>query len=82
MSLRADGTYRCDKCNDDVVNGGVQYAVTISGIDPDDASRQQVFHLCLPHERDDGEHYAGCRNRVLTATALAAYIDYREKGGA
>lgn len=72
MSLRPDGTYRCDRCDADIVNGGAQYAVTIAGADPDAPQYQRVLHLCLPRE-DDDTHVPGCRDRVLTATALAAY---------
>lgn len=78
MSLRPDGTYRCDKCNEDVDNGGVHAAVTIVGTDPANPGIMRgPLHLCLPRDVDKGngetEHIPGCRDSVLTARALAAY---------
>jgi hypothetical protein len=82
MSLRPDGSYRCDKCDTDVDNGGVHAAVTIIGTDPDDPGRMRVpLHLCLPRDVDTNgngqtEHVPGCRDSVLTARALAAYYEH------
>lgn len=78
MSLRPDGAYRCDKCDEDVDNGGVHAAVTIVGTDPDDPGRMRgPLHLCLPRTKDNGDgtttHVPGCRDSVLTARALAAF---------
>jgi len=81
VSLRPDGSYRCDKCDTDVDNGSVANAVTIVGVDPDDPGTMRgPLHLCLPREvpvegATDGatEHVPGCRDRVLTKTALAAF---------
>lgn len=68
MSLRADGSYCCDRCGTDVGNASVEQAAVISDLKPDDPTRPRVLHLCrvpqpgAPH---------GCARRVLGASALA-----------
>jgi hypothetical protein len=32
MSLRPDGSYRCDRCDTDVENGSVQFAAVVSDL--------------------------------------------------
>jgi len=78
VSRRPDGSNRCDRCDADVHNGGPLYAVTISGVDPDDPGAVWQLHLCLPRD-EDGTHVPGCRDRVLTRKALAAYHTSREQ---
>lgn len=67
MSLRTDGTYRCDRCGTDIGNAGVDVAATISDLVHDEHNhpipgRVRVLHLCRKN---------GCVTRVLTKRALA-----------
>ena len=81
MSLRPDGTYRCDRCDTEIGNAGPDRAVTIAGADPFNLRYQRVLHLCIDRtDIVDGEEtaIAGCRDRVLTVRALAAYHAHRE----
>lgn len=70
MSLRSDGSYRCDRCGADVGNGAVTEAAIVS--DVSDGS-VRVLHFCripvkgAPH---------GCAGRLLSPSNLADY----EKG--
>lgn len=70
MSLRADGTYRCDRCGLDVGNGGVFMAAYISDLDPTNPTEARQLHLCR-EERDDAPR--GCVGLVLGDEALADY---------
>jgi len=65
MSLRQDGSYRCDHCGGDLENGGVFEAAVISDIEPGtEGTQTRILHLCRVNE---------CVQTVLTAAALAAY---------
>lgn len=72
MSLRPDGSYRCDRCDVDVDNGGVHVAAVVSDMDETGAAR--VLHFCrrpakgAPH---------GCAGRLLSPSNLAAYTKAR-----
>lgn len=78
MSLRPDGTYRCDRCGIDVDNAGYQFAVNISGADPADVSVPRRLHLCVARVDDNGATVPGCQDAVLNEDALADY--YKSKG--
>jgi hypothetical protein len=75
VSLRPDGTYRCDRCGTDVDNGSVQAAAVISDLEPDDPSRPRVLHLCRA-SRDGAPH--GCVGNVLGPGTLANYYESRD----
>lgn len=80
MSLRPDGSYRCDKCGADVGNGGVHTAAVISDLDPAGGNvTPRVLHLCMnrPDPDEPGKTVQGCRDRVLTKKALANYTETR-----
>lgn len=80
MSLRPDGGYECDRCGVDVGNGGVHTAAVISDLDPADGNLSpRVLHLCRdrPDPDQPGKTIRGCRDRVLTAKALAHYNETR-----
>lgn len=70
MSLRPDGTYRCDRCGTDVGNAGVTSAAIISDLQPDDPGSVRVLHLC--REPQDGAPN-GCASHVLGPGTLADY---------
>lgn len=74
MSLRADGSYRCDRCGVDVVNGGVLHAAVISDLDPDQPGTVRVLHLCRA-PRDGAPH--GCVGNVLGPQTLANWTESR-----
>lgn len=69
MSLRPDGTYRCDRCGADVGNGGVVQAAIVSDVE-DGAVR--VLHFCR-ESRDGAPH--GCAGRLLSPSMLADYLE-------
>lgn len=72
MSLRSDGTYRCDGCGVDVGNGGVLMAAVISDLDPDQPGAIRVLHLCRA-ARDGAPN--GCVGDVLGPGTLANYTE-------
>ena len=67
MSLRPDGSYRCDRCGADVGNGAVTEAAIVSDVE-DGAVR--VLHFCR-QPRDSAPN--GCAGRLLSASMLADY---------
>lgn len=74
MSLRPDGTYRCDSCGIDVGNGGVLMAAVVSDLDPDVPGTVRVLHLCRA-PREGAPH--GCAGNALSPAALADYHETR-----
>lgn len=68
MSLRPDYSYRCDRCDADVGNGGVHLAVVVS--DMDEAGAARVLHFCRK-PRKGAPH--GCAAHLLSPANLAAY---------
>jgi len=76
VSLRSDGKYRCDRCDLELENGGVQECASITDLDPSNPGNIRHFHLC--YDRLDPESgkvaHRGCRDRVLTKRALRAYL--------
>lgn len=80
MSLRPDGSYRCDRCGADVGNGGVQVSAVISDTDPDhDNLTPRRLDLCRdrPDPDNPNKKIQGCRDRVLTKKALRNYHETR-----
>lgn len=68
MSLRSDGTYRCDRCGADVGNASVQACAVVSDLDPHDPARPRVLHLCRKPQKG-APH--GCARNVLGTGTLA-----------
>lgn len=80
MSLRPDGSYRCDRCGADVDNGGVHTAAVVSDLDPDTGNttpRRIDFCRDRPDPDQPGKTIQGCRDRVLTKKALRNYHETR-----
>lgn len=75
MSLRSDGTNRCDKCGVDVGSGGVDTGAVVSVYDAD-AGTVLVLHLC--REPRDG-FPRGCTGKVLGPGTLADYTSTRSE---
>lgn len=69
MSLRPDGTNRCDRCGVDVGTGGVDACAVISIYD-EATGGVTVLHLC--REPRDG-YPRGCTGKVLGPGTLADY---------
>jgi hypothetical protein len=74
VSVRPDGTHRCDKCGGDVGNGSVDQATFISMVNPDNPSEPWRLHLCTA-PRDGAPH--GCTGNVLGPRTLAAFYETR-----
>lgn len=72
MSLRSDGSYRCDRCGSDVGNASVQMCAVISDLEPDDPARPRVLHLC--RQPQDGAPN-GCARHVLGPGTLSNYTE-------
>jgi hypothetical protein len=75
VSLRSDGTYRCDRCGVDVGNAGVLMCAVISDLNPDDPGSLRVLHLCR-EEREGAP--TGCVGNVLGPQTLADWTDSQE----
>lgn len=71
MSLRSDGTYRCDDCGLDVGNAAVTECAIVSTIaHTDDGPVVLVLHFCrVP--RDGAPE--GCAAHLLTPSHLTNY---------
>lgn len=73
MSLRSDGTYRCDRCGADVGNGAVTEAAVVSDVE---GAAVRVLHFCrrpvkgAPH---------GCAGRLLSPSMLADWTKENAK---
>ena len=72
MSLRSDGTYRCDRCGRDVGNGDVQTAAKIITLHTDRPVEPLILHLCR-EPRDGAPH--GCEGNVLGPATLADWTE-------
>lgn len=75
MSLRPDGAYRCDRCDADIGNGGIDRAVAISDLERDERGNvvlglMRILHLCRANN---------CDTHVLTKRALRSYLASKEK---
>jgi hypothetical protein len=77
MSFRADGTIRCDKCNVDVGNGGIDRCVIVSRLDPKNLGSIEQLHFCIDRE-EEGATVQGCSDRVFNARHLGAYNTAQE----
>lgn len=74
MSLRDDGTYRCDRCGLDVGNAGIDVAASVSDLDPDFPGEIRRLHLCrAPREGAP----TGCVGNVLGEATLADWTAWR-----
>lgn len=74
MSLRGDGSYRCDRCGADVGNGGVREAAIVSDLHPDVDGEVLVRHLCRA-ARDGAPN--GCAGLHVGPATLADYYESR-----
>lgn len=72
MSLRPDGTYRCDRCDTDVGNAAVTECAIVTDLD---GLEHAVRHLCRKPAKG-APH--GCAAHVLSRSALAAYHALKE----
>lgn len=80
MSLRPDGSYRCDRCDRELENGGVQECASITDLDPRNPGSIRQLHLCYDEvDPETGETtLQGCRDRVLTRRALRSLYASQE----
>lgn len=74
MSLRPDGSYRCDRCGADVGNAGVTIALIVSDVDPD-TGLVRVLHFC--REPNPGAP-DGCAAHLLIPSNLTDYLASEE----
>lgn len=77
MSLRPDGTYRCDRSGHDVGNAAVTQCASVSTIltEADGTPRVQVFHFCRVPNPGAPD---GCADHVLVPSNLADYLAARQ----
>lgn len=74
MSRRSDGAYRCDRCDLDVGNAGVDRAAMVADVDPDDPGTVRNLHFC--REPNTGAP-DGCAAHLLTPANVAAWTSWR-----
>lgn len=65
MSRRADGSYRCDRCGQQLSNGGISDAAIVALLEPIKRTAVWQLHLC---------HINGCAAAVLDGEALADWM--------
>lgn len=76
MSLRGDGSYRCDRCGKDVGNGGIRLSVQVSDLDPTFPGSIRLLHFC--RDTYEGTTFLpGCDRVVLHANNLKNYEEDR-----
>lgn len=75
MSLRPDGTYRCDRCGVDVGNGGVHLAAIVADLDPNDPTAVRNLHFCRQSNAGAPD---GCAAHLLTRANVAAWTAAKE----
>lgn len=73
MSLRRDGTYRCDRCGVDVGNAAVTECAIVSTMTvTDDVPEVLVLHFCrVPNEGAP----EGCTEHLLVPSNLTDYLE-------
>lgn len=73
MSLRSDGSYRCDRCDTQLTNGGVHECAVVSTV-----LDGQLFtlHFCEQPHRGAPR---GCAGHLLSPSALAAFHTSKEQ---
>lgn len=76
MSLRSDGTYRCDRCNSQLANGGVTESAVIATLEDDGQGGTSAITLHLCRQPAKGRPH-GCASHLLTERSLAAYHEMR-----
>lgn len=74
MSLRPDGSYRCDRCGADVGNAGVVVAAMVADLDPDDPTTVRNLHFCRIANAGAPD---GCAAHLLTPANVAAWTAWR-----
>ena len=74
MSLRSDGSYRCDRCGAKLENGGVHEAAIVSDLDLEQPGTVRVLHLCRAPRVGAPR---GCVGNVLGTAALTDYNEAR-----
>lgn len=76
MSLRADGSYRCDRCGGDIGNASVDQAASVSDVLVDDEGRTSVvvYHFCRVANAGAPD---GCAAHVLIPSNLADFTASR-----
>lgn len=65
MSLRTDGKYRCDRCDADVINGSIHYAVVVVDLHPFRPGEMRQLHWCREN---------GCSVAVLSPVNLSMWL--------
>lgn len=75
MSLRLDGTYRCDRCGKDIGNAAVTVCAVTSTLTAD--GQAQVYHHC--REPNPGAPN-GCAEHVLVPSNLADFLAQAPQG--
>jgi len=65
--MRSGNTITCDKCGEDVGNGGVTEAVIVTALNAD--NQVENFYWCLKN----------CAPKVLSKAHLAAYLKETEQ---
>lgn len=75
MTLRPDGSRRCDRCGNDVGNGGIDKAAKVSDllVRPDGTTAVVTYDLCRA-PRDGAPN--GCAAHVLSPSALDDYLTH------
>jgi ribosomal protein S14 len=74
VSLRADGSRRCDRCGADLGNGGIDLCARITDLEPDDPTQLRYLELCR-QPREGAPR--GCVGNVLGPGTLANYYETR-----
>lgn len=68
MTYSPDGTGTCDRCGADIGNAGVDKAVVVGDLDPDNEGMVRNLHFCREN---------GCAKRVLSPRNLDHYLNVR-----
>ena len=74
MSLRDDGTYRCDTCDGDLGNAGVDVAAMVADLDPDDPTTVRNLHFCRVPQTGAPN---GCAAHMLTPSIVGAWLTWK-----
>lgn len=80
--MNSDGSYSCDRCGTDVVNGGVIYCAVVSDlIEVNGATTVINYHFCRDRE-EGGKKVQGCASKVLSKRNLQHYHETKESKNA
>lgn len=79
MSMLKNGKHVCDRCGEDVGNGGVMQCIVVSQLDPHNPGMVRNLHFCLDTVDESGTvTRKGCERKILSPANIKFNEENRE----